>query len=261
MTLTSTPDFAPSSLALAPKVALVTGGTRGIGRGIALALAAAGARVVVSGRDEDAAAEVIDGIADAGAEGRFVRADLSDDAAVGALVPDAIACFGRLDVLVNNAGIYIDGTVVDCELDAWRSTMRFNLEVPFRLSQAAAQHFKTHGGGSIINVASVLAHVAPEGGAYAAAKHGLLGLTRAMAVECAAHGVRVNAISPGLIQTDMTAGIWSSELGSAYVAGRIPQGRMGQPRDLGGVAVLLASDAADFIRGQAIAVDGGFLCT
>lgn len=260
--ISTTPRYAPASFGLAPKVALVTGGTRGIGRGIAVALAAAGARVIVSGRDRSAAEQVLDEIQRVGPQGDFIAADLLDDEAVVTLVPDVVARHGRLDVLVNNAGIDADGPILDYDVEAWRRVMRVNLEVPFRLSQSAARHFVQNRGGAIVNVASVLSHVATmEGGAYVAAKHGLIGLTRLMAIELAGKGVRVNAVSPGLIQTDMTAAIWGGEHGSAYVEGRIPQGRIGQPQDLGGVVAFLASDAADFIHGQSIVADGGFLCT
>ena len=242
------------------KVALVTGGTRGIGKGIALAMAAAGARVIVSGRDRANADAVIGEIAAAGGEAAAVVADLLDDADVDALTPQAIQAFGRLDVLVNNAGIDADNPLLSHPLEDWRRIMRVNLEVPFRLGQAAAAHFIEGGQGVIINVASVLGLVAsPEAAAYVPAKHGLVGLTKLMALEWAGKGVRVNAIAPGLIQTDMTRYLWGSDSGAAYVSRRIPARRIGQPRDIGGVAVFLASDAADFIHGETIVVDGGAL--
>jgi NAD(P)-dependent dehydrogenase (short-subunit alcohol dehydrogenase family) len=138
--------------------------------------------------------------------------------------------------------------------------MRVNLEVPFRLGKAVAPHFIEAGEGVIINISSVLGLVATaEGAAYVAAKHGLIGLTKLMALEWAGKGVRVNAIAPGLVQTDMTRNIWGAEGGASYVAKRIPAKRIGQPRDIGGVAVFLASDAADFIHGETIVVDGGSL--
>lgn len=255
--------YAPGKLAdLSGKVALVTGGTRGIGKGIVLALASAGAKVVVSGRDRVAAEGVVAETRALGEEGDFVVADLFDDDAVGSLVGDTIAKVGRLDILVNNAGIDADGPAIDYDLEWWRRVMRFNLEVPFRLAQHAAQHFTANGGGAIVNIASVLGQVAvADACSYVAAKHGLIGLTKALAVEWGKLGVRVNAVAPGLIQTDMTSYLWNNDSATAYVSGRIPVGRIGQPNDLGGAVVFLVSDAADFIHGQTIGVDGGFLGT
>lgn len=244
------------------KVALVTGGTRGIGRGIALALGAAGAKVIVSGRDGASGSQVVADIERTGGMGAVVPSDLMSDQDVDALIPKAIEQFGQLDVLVNNAGIDADAPALGYSLEAFRKVLRFNLEVPFRLAQQAAEHLVPRGGGSIINIASVLSFTAvPEAVSYAAAKHGLVGLTRVLAVEWGKLGVRVNAIAPGLIQTDMTSYVWNNETGAAYVARRIPLGRIGQPRDIGGAVVFLASDAADFIHGETIAIDGGFLAT
>lgn len=255
--------YSPASNHLQGKTALVTGGTRGIGRAISLALGAAGARVVVSGRDrssaEDVAAEIVAG----GGAAEVLTADLMDDGAVDGLWGEAVARFGKLDVLVNNAGIDADAPALDYDLEAWRRVLRFNLEVPFRLSQQAARHFvATQGAGAIVNIASVLGQVGTnEACSYVAAKHGLVGLTKALAIEWASRGVRVNAIAPGLIQTDMTSYLWNSDVAEGYVKGRIPLGRIGQPRDIGGAVVFLASEAADFIHGETLAIDGGFLAT
>lgn len=250
---------------LAGRLALVTGGTRGIGRAIAEAMAAAGAHVVVTGRDEartrDAAEAIAAGVGKVG----HLAADLADDAAVGALIPRTIECFGALDILVNNAGVDADNLLVNQPLEDWRTVMKVNLEAPFRLGVAAARHFfakrSTDGTtGAIINVASILGYRATlEAGAYVPAKHGLIGLTKQMALEWAGKGVRVNAIAPGLIRTDMTSALWSNPAGEAYVRSRIPAGRIGLPEDIAGLAVFLASDAASFIHGETILVDGGAL--
>lgn len=257
------PQYQPASTAkLDGKVALVTGGTRGIGKGIALSLAAAGAKVIVTGRDQANAEGVVAELTAAGGAGGSIVTDLFDDEAVAALVPSVIAKFGQFDILVNNAGIDADALALGYQLDNWRRVLRFNLEVPFRLCQDAAAHFIEHGGGAIINIASVLGQVGlTEACSYVAAKHGLVGLTKVLAIEWGKQGVRVNAIAPGLIQTDMTKYVWGSAAGEGYVAGRIPVGRIGQPRDIGGAVVFLASDAADFIHGETIAIDGGFLAT
>lgn len=247
---------------LSGKVALVTGGTRGIGRGIAVALGAAGAKVIVSGRNRESGAQVVSDILGAGGVGAVVAADLTSDTEVDDLIARAVEQFGHLDILVNNAGIDADALARGYPLEAFRKVLRFNLEVPFRLAQHAAEHFIPRGNGIIINIASVLSFSAvPEAVSYAAAKHGLVGLTRVLAVEWGKLGVRVNAIAPGLIQTDMTSNLWQGEAGAQYVARRIPLGRIGQPQDIGGAVVFLSSDAADFIHGETIVVDGGFLAT
>jgi len=245
---------------LAGKLALVTGGTRGIGRAIAEAMAAAGARVVITGRDDARASEVAGAIAAFGGNAGHIAANLMDDEAVGALIPRVIEDFGALDILVNNAGVDADNLLVNQSLEDWRTIMKVNLEVPFRLGVAAAKCFFDKGAGSIINIASILGYRATlEAGAYVPAKHGLIGLTKQMALEWAGQGVRVNAIAPGLIKTDMTNAIWSNPAGEDYVRRRIPAGRIGLPEDIAGLAVFLASDAASFIHGETILVDGGAL--
>lgn len=251
-----------STAGLEGKIALVTGGTRGIGKGIVLALAAAGAKVIVTGRGQANAEVVLSEVRAMGREGGFIAADLFSDDDVEALVGKTVAEFGGLDVLVNNAGIDADGLALDYPLETWQKILRFNLEVPFRLCQQAGRHMIANGGGAIINVASVLAFVGvPEATSYTASKHGLIGMTKNLAIEWSKQGVRVNAVAPGLIQTDMTEYLWKSDFAEAYVSNRIPQGRIGQPNDIGGAVVFLASPAADFIHGQTIGVDGGFLAT
>ncbi len=242
---------------LAGRVALVTGATRGIGRGIAVALGAAGAKVIVTGRGAANGAAVVVELEKL-AGGAFIEADLFDDTVVGKLIPDAIARFGDLDILVNNAGIDADTLILDMPLENWRKVIRFNLEVPFRLSQAAARHFVGRGKGAIVNIGSIYSLVsAAEAGSYAASKHALVGLTKTMAIELAAKGVRVNLIAPGLIQTDMTESLWNKP--GFDIKSRMPIGRIGTPDDIAGAVVFLASDAADFIHGQVLAIDGGRL--
>jgi len=249
--------FSPS--ALAGRLALVTGATRGIGRGIAEAMCEAGAYVIVTGRDDSKAALVAAELQERGGKAGHIGADLADDSAVDSLIPNVEAQFGKLDILVNNAAIDADNQLLNQPLEDWRRVMKVNLEVPFRLAKAAAPHFLEKGKGAVINIASIWGFVAGrDGGAYVPAKHGLVGLTKLMALEWAGRGIRVNGIAPGFTQTDMTSSAWASDGGKA-IATRIPAGRIGQPRDIGGATVFLASDAADFIHGQTILVDGGSL--
>lgn len=250
----------PGVAQLAGKLALVTGGTRGIGRAIAEAMNTAGARVVITGRDETRTQAAADAISAGGREVGHLAVDLADDEAVGDLIPRLIERFGEMDILVNNAGIDADNQLVNHPLEDWRMIMKVNLEVPFRLGVAAAQRLFDRSGGSIINITSILGFRATmEAGAYVPAKHGLIGLTKQMALEWAGKGVRVNAIAPGLIKTDMTNAIWSNPAGEDYIRAKIPAGRIGVPEDIGGLAVFLASDGAAFIHGETILVDGGAL--
>jgi NAD(P)-dependent dehydrogenase (short-subunit alcohol dehydrogenase family) len=246
--------------ALSGKLALVTGGTRGIGRGIAEAMCAAGAHVIVTGRDDAKAKAVADELTQGGGQAGHLGADLMDDAAIDALIPNAEASYGKLDILVNNAGIDADNLLLNQPLEDWRRVMKVNLEVPFRLSTAAAPHFLEKGRGVIINIASILGlRPGQEAGAYVPAKHGLIGLTKQMALEWAPQGIRVNAIAPGLIKTDMTQYLWGTPAGEAYIQKRIPAGRIGEAADIGALAAFLASDGAAFIHGETILVDGGGL--
>jgi 3-oxoacyl-[acyl-carrier protein] reductase len=242
------------------RLALVTGSTRGIGLGIANCLAESGAMVVVTGREEAKAKAVADEIITGGGRAGFLGVDLIDDMAVDQLIPQLEARYGKLDILVNNAGIDSDNLLLDHPLEDWRMIMKVNLEVPFRLGKAAAPHFFEKSKGVIINVSSILGYrpgMAAAG--YVPSKHGLIGLTKQMALEWAGKGVRVNGIAPGLIQTDMTRYVWNTPKGETYVKNKIPVGRIGQPRDVGALAAFLASDDAGFICGETILVDGGGL--
>lgn len=244
------------------RVALVTGSTRGIGRGIADSLIEAGAKVIVSGRSQQAAEEVAAELRAAGGEAKGLGCDLLNEGAVGNLVPRALEVFGGLDILVNNAGGDADAPAIDYPLDKWRQIMTIDLEVPFRLCQAAAQHFEGKGGGAIINVCSILGMTGlADACSYVAAKHGLVGVTKVLAIEWAEKGIRVNAVAPGLIKTDLTKYVWSTEPGQHYIQTQIPAKRIGQPKDIGAAVVFLASDGADFIHGETIVVDGGYLAT
>jgi NAD(P)-dependent dehydrogenase (short-subunit alcohol dehydrogenase family) len=250
----------PNAKVLSGKIALVTGSTRGIGRGIAECMAEAGAHVIVTGRDASATETVSRQISDAGGQASPLVSDLADESEVGTLIARVLEKHGALDILVNNAGIDDERPVIEYSLESWRRILTINLEVPFRLCQAAAPHFFKKGSGVIINITSIFGLVgyATEG-AYAAAKHGLTGLTKVLALEWSSKGVRVNAIAPGLIKTDLSKGMWQAENADSLISQFVPQGRIGQPQDIGGAAVFLASDAASFIQGETLAVDGGYL--
>lgn len=244
------------------RVALVTGSTRGIGRGIADSLIEAGAKVIVSGRSQKAADDVAAELRAAGGDAMGLGCDLLDEGAVGDLIPRALEVFGGLDILVNNAGGDADAPAIDYPLDKWRQIMTLDLEVPFRLCQTAAQHFESKGSGAIINVCSILGLTGiADACSYVAAKHGLVGVTKVLAIEWADKGIRVNAVAPGLIKTDLTKYVWSTEPGQKYIQTQIPAKRIGQPKDIGAAVVFLASDGADFIHGETIVVDGGYLAT
>ena len=243
---------------LAGRTALVTGANTGLGQGIAIALAQAGADIVAAGRSpaDDTAAQVR-------ALGRRfldVRADLSSTAPVRAVVDAAVALNGRLDIVVNNAGIIRRADSLDVEEADWDAVIDTNLKSVFFLSQAAARHMAQHGGGKIVNIASLLSF---QGGirvpAYAASKSAVAGLTRALANEWAAQGINVNAIAPGYFDTNNTAALRADPVREPAILARIPAGRWGQPGDLAGAAVFLASRASDYVHGIVLPVDGGWL--
>jgi 2-dehydro-3-deoxy-D-gluconate 5-dehydrogenase len=244
---------------LAGKRALVTGANTGIGQGIALALAAAGAEIVGAGRSSMAdTARMIDEC-----DGRFVplEVDLARTPGRGVAVERAVAEAGPLDILVNNAGIIRRSDAVDFTETDWDDVVDLNLKAAFFLSQAFARHVMGEGrGGKIVNVASVLSF---QGGirvaSYTASKSGLAGLTRLLACEWAGLGINVNGIAPGYVVTNNTAALRADSDRSAEILKRIPAGRWGRPSDLAGAAVFLASPASDYVHGAIIPVDGGWL--
>ena len=248
----------PISFDLAGKVALVTGANTGIGQAIAVALAQAGADVAVAGRS--AADETLDQIAQAGRRGIGIVADLASIEPVDRVIAETVSALGRIDILVNNAGIIRRNDLAAFTEADWDAVVDTNLKTLFFLSQAASLPMVAQGAGKIINIASLLSF---QGGirvpSYAAAKSGVAGVTRAMANELAPQGVQVNAIAPGYIATNNTAALQADETRSRQILERIPTGRWGKPEDIAGAAVFLASSAADYVTGQILAVDGGWL--
>ncbi len=240
-------------------VALVTGGDKGLGQGIAVALAQAGADVAVVSRSGDASG-TLDAVAAAGRRGIALTADLSTVALVEGIVTETTARLGRIDILVNNAGIIRRAPATDYEWNDWRAVLDVDLDAVWALCRAAGRAMIAQGRGKIINIASVLAF---QGGirvpAYTAAKHAVAGLTKALANEWAPLGVNVNAIAPGYMVTDNTQALRDDPERSRQILERIPAGRWGVPGDLAGAAIFLASPASDYVHGHILVVDGGWL--
>lgn len=243
---------------LSGKVALVTGANTGIGQGIALALAKAGADIVLTARRDPSETRAL--VEAQGVRAHVIMADLSSIEPCNRIVSQTVEAFGRLDILVNNAGIIRRNDALDFTEDDWDAVMDTNLKVLFFLCQAAGRQMVDNGGGSIINIASMLTF---QGGirvaSYTASKSGVGGLTKLLANEWAAKGINVNAIAPGYIATNNTAALQSDETRNRQILERIPAGRWGEPDDIGGAAVFLASDAAKYVQGHVLAVDGGWL--
>jgi NAD(P)-dependent dehydrogenase (short-subunit alcohol dehydrogenase family) len=247
------------SFDLSGRRALVTGASRGIGRAIARGLAAAGANVLCVARSADALKETVADAPIGGERMDSFPVDLRSEEAVAQAIDVAVQGMGGLDILVNNAADDHDSSVVDTDFDVWRRVVQLNLDSCFLTSRAAAPHLLESGHAKIINVGSVLSHVAVrDNAAYIAAKSGLLGLTRGLSLEWATKGVQVNLLCPGFIRTEMTQSLWETEAGAAWVTKRTPMRRWGEPEDLVGPAVFLASSASDFMTGQSLVIDGGW---
>ena len=245
---------------LTGRVALVTGASQGLGRGFALTLAGRGAKVMLAARRLDRLEAVRSEIAASGGTAACVALDLTDPAAIEAAAEAAEAALGPVDVLVNNAGIAVNKAVMDQSVADWDAVAGTNLRGPFLMSQAVARRMIARGqGGSIVNVASVLGlGVIGQLAPYAAAKAGLIQLTKAMALELARHAIRVNAIAPGYVETEMNSAFFHTEPGQKLIRA-IPQRRLGHDGDLAGALLLLASDASAYMTGSVLVVDGGFL--
>ena len=247
------------TVVLTGRVALVTGASGGLGAHFAEVLAGAGAHVAVAARRIEACSAICDSIRFAGGEAHPFAMDVADATSVKAAVGAIEKHFGRLDILVNNAGIAAPAPALDLEEAQWDAVLDTNLKGAFLAAQAAARIMKRNGGGAIVNVASILGlRVAGQVAAYAASKAGLIQLTKALALEWARHGVRVNALCPGYIETDINRDFFASEAGKAMLK-RVPQRRLGQPFDLDGPLLLLCSDASAYMTGSVITVDGGHL--
>ena len=252
----------PSAFDLTGRRALVTGGSRGLGEGIAVALARAGADVCVTARSTAGLDDTLQLLADAGRPGRALELDVRD---VGAISEKLGKLFAQwpVDILVNNAGFESVAPSLDVDEALWDSIVDTNLKGSFFVAQAAARDMAARGTrGSIINLCSLTSYVGvPTAVPYGSSKSGLLGMTRALSAEWARHGIRVNAIAPGYFRTEMTEGFYADEAWAKGMLDKIPQGRFGQPEDVGGPVVFLASDAAAYVTGQCLAIDGGYLAS
>lgn len=244
---------------LAGRTALVTGARSGIGRASALALADAGADLVLWGRVPEGLDEVAELVRAKGRSATTVTADLADIDAVRALAAD-LAARMRIDILVNNAGTIRRGPVVDTSWADWRHVLDVDLDAPFVLAQTFGRAMLERGSGSIVNIASLLSL---QGGilvpAYTAAKHALAGITKAMATEWAGSGVNVNAVGPGYTVTDNTEALWTDTDREAAITARIPAGHWGKPDEIAGAVVFLCSPAASYVNGHLLVVDGGWM--
>jgi 2-deoxy-D-gluconate 3-dehydrogenase len=242
---------------LTGKVAIVTGGNGGIGYGIARGLAQAGAHMVVAARQPKKIAQAVTALQEYGVTTMGVPADVQDEASVRALVKTVVDTFGHIDILVNNAGINIRKAPQDYTLEEWQQVVNTNLTGVFLCSREVYPHMVKAGGGKIINIGSMTSifgsSVAP---AYSASKGGVVQLTKSLAVFWAQDNIQVNAILPGWIHTDLTASATAARY--AAITARIPHGRWGEPDELAGAAVFLASRASDYVTGIALPVDGGY---
>jgi 2-dehydro-3-deoxy-D-gluconate 5-dehydrogenase len=252
--------MSPEDFRLDGKNALVTGSRKGIGAGIALALAEAGANVVCHGQNAKPGSIGAE-IRALGRKTLYIAGDIADAAVCANLVQKTVAELGSLDILVNNAGIIRRAPAAEYPDEYWNETIAVDLTAVFRLSKLAGQQMLKQGkSGKIVNVASVLSF---QGGilvpAYAAAKGGVAQLTKALANEWAAKGINVNAIAPGYIVTEVTAALRSDPVRNRQILERIPAGRWGEPADIGGAAVFLSSSVSNYVHGHVLAVDGGWL--
>ncbi len=249
------------TFSLEGRLSLVTGGSRGIGRAMAMGLAHAGSDVVILGRDESSAKEAVGEIAAFGHKALYVHADVKDEGQVVSAIKHITTHIGPIDILINNAGKNIRKPLTEYELSDWDDVIDTNLRGIFLVGREVIKHMKESGHqGKVINISSIFGGVAmPNQTAYAASKGGIVQLTKVWALEYAKHGINVNAIAPAYIRTPMTVS-WLEDPSRYHdIVARTPAGRLGDLKDVIGAAVYLASDAADFVHGHILYVDGGWL--
>jgi NAD(P)-dependent dehydrogenase (short-subunit alcohol dehydrogenase family) len=246
-------------MSLKDRVAVITGASRGLGKAMALALAEDGARLALVGRDEAQLSGTAGAVRQLGAEAEVFPADVSNESQVRALEQAVLARLGRVDILINNAGINIRKRMVDFTLDEWNSILGTNLTGVFLMCRAFVPHMRGRGYGRVINMTSIMSHVSfPDRTAYSASKAGLLGFTKALALELVADGICVVGISPGPFATEMTLPIINDPARSAEFMSRTPLARWGKPEEVGALARFLCSESAAYITGTDILIDGGW---
>jgi 2-deoxy-D-gluconate 3-dehydrogenase len=246
---------------LTGKVAVVTGGNGGIGLGMAKGLAAAGASIVIAARNAEKAGQALDMLGELTEGVAFVEVDIADEASVREMVESAASLWGRLDIVVNNAGTSVRKPPQDLSMEEWHRVLETNLTGTFVCCQAAYSHFKAQGGGKIINIGSMMSIFgSPVAPGYSASKGGVVQLTKSLAAAWAVDNIQVNAVLPGWIETDLTAAITTHALPGLYerITARLPSGKWGTGDDFAGIAAFLASAASDYITGATIPVDGGY---
>jgi NAD(P)-dependent dehydrogenase (short-subunit alcohol dehydrogenase family) len=248
-----------STISLEGKVAVITGASRGLGRAMAVALGGAGVKLALVSRDRGKLEETAAEAAKVGAEAAIFQVDVTDEDQVRKLEHNVKGRFGPADILINNAGIAIRKTVVDYTLEEWHSVMDTNLTSVFLMCRSFVPHMRGRGYGRIINISSIMAHISlPLRSAYSASKAGVIGFTRALALELATDGISVVAISPGPFATEMTAPLRSSPEQLEQFNSSVPMQRWGEPEEVGKLALFLCSDGAGYITGTDIVIDGGW---
>jgi NAD(P)-dependent dehydrogenase (short-subunit alcohol dehydrogenase family) len=241
------------------RVGLITGASRGLGKAMALALARAGVRLALVARDREALQAAVSEARALGVEAESFRIDVTSEQEVGQLQRDVIKRFGRVDILINNAGMNLRKPLPEFTLAEWNHVLSTNLTSAFLLRRAFVPQMKAHGFGRIINMTSTMSHVSlPERAAYSASKAGLLGFTRALALELANDGITVVGISPGPFATEMNTTLMADPEKNAYFLSKIPAGRWGKVEEIGHLALFLCSPDATFITGTDIVIDGGW---
>ncbi|HYP04817.1 MAG TPA: SDR family NAD(P)-dependent oxidoreductase [Bryobacteraceae bacterium] len=244
---------------LQDRVALVTGASKGLGKAMALALAEAGARVALVSRDLEKLESVASEVRSAGGVAEVFRADVADESSVAALEKEVAGRLGRVQILINNAGVNVRKSITDFTLDEWNFVLGTNLTAVFLMCRSFVPHMKGSGYGRILNMTSIMSHISlPGRAAYSSSKAGLLGLTKALALELAPEGVTVNGISPGPFATEMNTVLMQNPEVNQQFLSKIPVGRWGKVEDIGKLAVYLCADEASFITGTDILIDGGW---
>lgn len=246
---------------LTGKIAFITGGSRGLGKSIATALASAGAKIIIAGRNKEQLAAARQELSDLGHDVSAFELDVLDLAQLESLEDTLVRQFGQIDILVNAAGMNIRGPIVNVSPSQWDRVIDTNLKGTFFVSQAVARMMLKRKAGKIINLASLTSQIGlPDMAPYCASKGGVSQLTKAMAVEWAP-SIQVNAIAPGYIQTEMTSAIFNDAKRIESIVSRIPHGRTGVPEDLSGAVIFLASEASSYITGQVFYIDGGWMAS